>query len=52
MIEDASYDADNSVLAFSALRFSRLLSSFAISLSSPSILVVGPHRSLLIPGPI
>jgi len=48
---DASYDAD-SVLAFSALCFFSLLSSLSITSLLPSIIVVGPHRSLLSPGPI
>ena len=48
---DASHDAD-SVLAFSALRVSSLVSSLAITSVLSLILVVGPHRSLLSPGPI
>ena len=48
---DASYDAD-SVLAFSALHFSSPLSSLSITSLLSFDIVVGPHRSLLSPGPI
>ena len=48
---DASYDAD-SVLALSALCFLAFSLSLPSHLSFPSILVVGPHKNLLSPGPL